>query len=99
VTCRDLKLTRTMTRKTAIAISLVTTLLIGCAPASKTQPSNINLAGFPSAFKEGYGDGCQSVGQTNMHRDDKRFASDRQYASGWRDGFDTCSRRAKGQNN
>jgi len=88
----------TVTRETAIAIALATTLLIGCGPA-KTQPSNINLAGFPAAFKEGYSDGCQSVGgQTSMHRDNKRFASDRQYASGWRDGFDACSR-AKGQNN
>jgi hypothetical protein len=87
-----------MTRDTAIAIALATTLLIGCSPPAKAPPSNINLAGFPPAFKEGYSDGCQSVGQTNMRRDDKRFASDRQYASGWRDGFGACSR-TKGQNN
>ena len=93
------ELPSTMTRKTATAIALATTLLIGCGPPAKTQPSNINLAGFPAAFKEGYSDGCQSVGgQTSVRRDDKRFASDRQYASGWRDGFDACSR-AKGQNN
>jgi hypothetical protein len=85
-----------MTRKTAIAISLATTFLIGCAPAAKPQPSNINLAGFPAAFREGYGDGCQSVGKANVYRDEKRFASDRQYASGWRDGYDACSR-SKGQ--
>jgi hypothetical protein len=88
-----------MTRETVIAIALTSTLLICCGPPAKTQPSKINLAGFPAAFKEGYSDGCQSVGgQTTMRRDDKRFASDRQYASGWRDGFDACSR-AKSQNN
>jgi hypothetical protein len=88
-----------MTRETATAIALATTLLIGCGPPTKTRPSHINLAGFPAAFKEGYSDGCQSVrGQTSMRRDDKRFGSDRQYASGWRDGFDACSR-AKGQSN
>jgi hypothetical protein len=86
-----------MTRETATAIALAATLLVGCGAPAKTQPSNINLAGFPAAFKEGYSDGCQSVGsQASMRRDDKRFASDRQYASGWRDGFDACSR-SKGQ--
>ena len=89
-----------MTRETATAIALAATLVVGCATPAKTRPSNINLAGFPAAFKEGYSDGCQSVGgQTSMRRDDKRFASDRQYASGWRDGYDACGRPKSKNNN
>jgi len=68
-------------------------MLSGCGTPAKSPPPAVNLAGFPPAFKDGYNDGCQSVNaHAGTHRDEKRFASDRQYASGWRDGFDACSR-------
>jgi hypothetical protein len=60
--------------------------------SSKPPSSSVNLAGFPPAFRDGYNDGCRSATGTSR-RDDKRFAQDRQYASGWRDGFDMCKRK------
>jgi hypothetical protein len=74
-------------------LSVVAILLIGC---STTQPeadkSQVNLAGYPPAFRDGYADGCNSarrlVGTT---RDDSRYKNDSMYAAGWRDGFDICS--------
>ncbi len=69
--------------------------IIGCNttphPADKSE---VNLAGYPPAFQDGYADGCDSarraIGKT---RDDKRFEADSMYAAGWRDGFDICSER------
>jgi hypothetical protein len=70
-----------------------TAVLPGCA-AGPTQGSNVNLSGFPPQFREGYADGCASA-RGPRKRDEARFKSgaDPQYASGWRDGFDICSRR------
>jgi hypothetical protein len=56
----------------------------------------VNLAGFPLAFKEGYSAGCYSARADKVKRDAKRFSADRQYASGWRDGFDACGPRPAG---
>ena len=68
-------------------------LLSACAAQSAMQqPANVNLSGFPPAFKDGYADGCASAhGATT--RSESRFKSDQQYASGWRDGLDMCKRR------
>jgi hypothetical protein len=73
--------------------ALAAALLAGCTPSASTPPaSEVNLAGFPPAFRDGYNDGCRSA--TGLRRrDDKRFADDRQYASGWRDGLDMCKRK------
>ncbi len=68
-------------------------LLAGCAsPAPTAKHANVNLAGFPPAFKSGYADGCGSVAGA-MKKDAARFKADAQYAQGWRDGFDICKRR------
>jgi len=68
-------------------------MLAGCVNPVAPQAHPVNLAGFPPSFKDGYADGCQSArAVTGSRRDEKRFAADRQYASGWRDGFDACNR-------
>jgi hypothetical protein len=66
------------------------------APGSKPPESHVNLTGFPPAFRDGYNDGCRSAQSLFTQRDDKRFASDRQYAAGWRDGNDMCKRKKTG---
>jgi hypothetical protein len=54
----------------------------------------VNLNGFPPAFQDGYADGCQSAKTgAALKRDAARYANDRQYAMGWRDGFDICRKR------
>ena len=67
--------------------------IVGCStPQNQTDKSQVNLAGYPPAFQDGYADGCDSarraIGKT---RDDDRFEKDAMYATGWRDGFDICS--------
>ena len=73
-------------------------LLLAAAACAPTRPgpapAPVNLAGFPPAFREGYGDGCASAGGRER-KDVKRFEADRQYASGWRDGLDACRRRGQ----
>ena len=65
----------------------------GCA-APKYQSSHVNLSGFPPEYKAGYDDGCDSVNIPGiMKKDHKRFKSDKQYAMGWRDGYDLCKKR------
>jgi hypothetical protein len=73
---------------------LAAAALAGCAPSpSKPPESQMNLAGFPPAFRDGYNDGCRSAQAWSTRRDDKRYAEDRQYAAGWRDGYDICKRK------
>ena len=76
-------------------------LLAGCAAAppqqDKPRPapgSGANLSGYPPQFREGYKDGCASVRGSRV-RNESRFRDDAQYASGWRDGFDICSRQKR----
>lgn len=74
-----------------LVVAVLAIGLTGCAP-KRTTP-NVNLGGYPPAFREGYLDGCNSarsaIGEV---RDEARFASDSMYAAGWRDGNDICSR-------
>ena len=65
-------------------------LIAACSSAP--PPANINLSGYPPAFRQGYADGCASAGGF-MKRDEARFKADVQYAWGWRDGRDICRRR------
>jgi len=75
------------------ALMLATILLAACA-APKPPPSQVNLAGFPPAFREGFADGCQSVKPgAARRRDETRYTQDPQYAMGWRDGYDMCHKR------
>jgi len=71
---------------------LVLPAIAACATQSTLQPANVNLSGFPPAFKEGYADGCSSA-RGPQKRNDARFKSDTQYTAGWRDGLDMCKRR------
>jgi hypothetical protein len=79
-------------------VALAALLLISaCAqlsepPVTAAKP-NVNLAGYPPAFRAGYADGCTSVRQSALKRDAARFKSDANYAQGWHDGHDICARR------
>ncbi len=68
--------------------------LAGCAGAPSHHPENVNLSGFPPAYRQGYRDGCDSARSWGgLTRDNARFKNDRQYAQGWRDGHDICGKR------
>ena len=59
---------------------------------SVNPPSNVNLQGFPLAYRQGYADGCNSVG-TVEHKDAVRFKGDGQYRTGWQDGMFLCKKK------
>ena len=59
---------------------------------SVNPPSSVNLQGFPLPYRQGYADGCSSVGSLE-HKDAVRFKSDGQYRTGWQDGFALCKKR------
>jgi len=72
--------------------------LAACAsaplPSSSPVPPapDVNLSGYPLAFRQGYADGCASA-KERQQRDEARMKGDAQYALGWRDGKDICVRR------
>ena len=77
---------------------IIATLLLAVLGASACAPRppapNVNLGGYPPAFREGYLDGCKSARSTlSTLRDEARFKADSMYASGWSDGHDICTRR------
>lgn len=63
------------------------------APAARPLP-NVNLSGYPPAFKEGFRDGCDSFRGT-YRRDANRFGKENDYTIGWQDGFSICRRQGK----
>lgn len=70
-------------------------LVLGCAT---TQPEidepQVNLTGYPPAFRDGYLDGCNSARNSgNTIQDQNRYKNDSMYAAGWRDGMDICSKK------
>jgi len=71
----------------------VALLVIGCSTSpTQTDKSQVNLAGYPPSFRDGYKDGCDSSRRAaGTTRDETRFEDDAMYAAGWRDGFDICS--------
>lgn len=74
-----------------LLVAIVLLLCAGCAgmPGQKTaapKPPPVNLAGFPAAYKEGYGDACGGAKNT------KRYKADQQYKQGWQDGGFTCKK-------
>ena len=84
-------------RAAGMAILAAALLAVACAPAPRpgtpaSAGASANLSGFPPEFRQGYADGCASA-RGGRVRDEKRFAGEPQYASGWRDGFDVCGRR------
>ena len=73
-----------------IAAALVVTACTSSPP--EAEEPELNLAGYPPAFRDGYSDGCNSTRvSVGKKRDEPRFKSDSMYAAGWRDGFDICS--------
>ena len=64
------------------------------APPTKNPnpPANVNLQGFPLPYRQGYADGCASVGNVE-HKDPGRFKNDGQYRTGWQDGNFLCKKK------
>ncbi len=70
----------------------VAALLLSACGSPQTKQPELNLAGYPPAFRDGYTDGCNSSRRgTREIRDKSRYKADSMYAAGWRDGFDICS--------
>ena len=70
-------------------------VLLSACSAEKKEP-NVNLAGYPPAFRAGYVDGCDSARLSGVKKKDaSRFKNEPQYAAGWRDGYDICGSRNK----
>jgi hypothetical protein len=59
---------------------------------SPNPPANVNLQGFPLPYRQGYADGCASIGSVE-HKDAARFKSDGQYRTGWQDGNFLCKKK------
>lgn len=55
-------------------------------------PANVNLSGYPLAFRQGYADGCASS-SGRQQQDLKRFAGDTDYRQGWQDGLAICRKK------
>ena len=76
------------------SLLLAITLLCACT-AQKKEP-NVNLGGYPPEFRAGYVDGCESAKRTaGQKKDEERLKREPQYATGWRDGFDICSKQRR----
>jgi len=52
----------------------------------------IRLGAAKRAYRQGYADGCASVGALEQ-KDATRFKSDGQYRTGWVDGYALCKKR------
>jgi hypothetical protein len=62
-------------------------------PANQEPPPpNVNLAGFPLPYRQGYADGCASAKGTER-KDAARFGADPNYRTGWQDGLALCKKR------
>jgi hypothetical protein len=83
------------------------TMLLGACTSMQQTPSggtsgstapragpNINLSGYPPAFKDGFSDGCESL-RGNYRRDAGRFGKDNNYTLGWQDGYSICGRQKR----
>lgn len=59
---------------------------------AEPPPPSVNLSGFPLSYRQGYADGCASVGAARR-RDEARYRSDPNYHTGWQDGLALCRRK------
>jgi hypothetical protein len=59
---------------------------------AEPPPPNVNLAGFPLPYRQGYADGCASASGAER-KDRTRFAADGNYRTGWQDGRALCTRK------
>ena len=73
------------------ALLALLALASGCGTPEKKAP-NVNLAGYPPVFREGYVDGCNNATRPGQ-KNEERFKREPQYAAGWRDGYDICSKK------
>ena len=63
------------------------------AKVQSAEPADLNLRGFPVAFREGYVAGCESGREGNRRRDETRYKADMNYMMGWNDGYGICARK------
>ena len=86
----------------ACAAALLSAWLAGCASApggrapsepAEPPPAPVNLSGYNPTFRQGYSDGCTSVGNRSTRRDETRYKTDMDYMMGWNDGYSVCGKR------
>jgi len=76
------------------ACSVAVLLLAACdAGAPGRRAEQVNLSGYSPSFKQGYADGCESVGSRGPRRDEERYRAEADYRMGWNDGQSVCRRR------
>ena len=75
-----------------LALLAFLALASGCGAPEKKAP-NVNLVGYPPVFRAGYVDGCNSATRPVQTKNEERFKREPQYAAGWRDGYDICSKK------
>lgn len=85
-----------MNNKWWCALSLV--LLVGC----QSTHDQMMKQGYPPAFADGYQDGCTSgrhaVGALgDFVKNVPRYLKEKQYSTGWDDGFNQCQTSAQNQ--
>jgi hypothetical protein len=74
--------------------TLLAMIVAGCT-APKKEPE-FNIAGYPPAFRAGFLDGCNSAHHpSSPTKDTARAKAEPQYAQGWRDGMDMCTKKKK----
>jgi hypothetical protein len=84
-----------------VPISLITAIAACASPQVQQERSAgslpptarpvYNLAGYSAAFRDGYIDGCETAKKTRYSaKNQRRFSTDPQYRSGWKDGFSLC---------
>jgi hypothetical protein len=78
-----------------VAVLFAAAVLLSACGMRTREQAPVNLAGFPPGYRDGYADGCHSATHLLERQDHKRFAQDRQYAAGWKDGLDVCRRKRK----
>jgi hypothetical protein len=88
-------LTISATGKFMRKVALLLAIALQCACTAQKKEPNVNLGGYPPEFRAGYLDGCESAKRTVDKKDEQRFKREPQYAAGWRDGFDICSKQKK----
>jgi len=79
----------------ASSIALAGLALGGCASTQETMMSK----GYSAAYSAGYADGCTSGKQAGgsmfdeFKKNVKRYGSDKEYKSGWDDGYKQCEKK------
>lgn len=77
------------------SLGIAFVLLAGCAhqaPVATSERPPVNLSGYSPAFREGFGDGCDTA-RGSRKRKEARYADDAQYRRGWDDGQAICTRK------